>query len=49
MIRKSGLRFSEKIMLKQKDSADKFGVILAAVWLIDAAANCGHGTNVIAL
>jgi hypothetical protein len=31
------------------DPPDKFGVILANIWLIDAVANCRHGTNVIAL
>jgi hypothetical protein len=52
MIRKSGHRFSEKIMPNVKitpDAPDKFGVIRAHIWLIDAVANCRHGTNVIAL
>jgi hypothetical protein len=35
--------------LESPDLPDKFGVILADISLIDAVANCRHGTNVIAL
>jgi hypothetical protein len=31
------------------DQSDKLGVILASIWLIDAVANCRHGTSLISL
>jgi len=36
----------EKAAPKQ---GDKLGVIIASIWLIDAAANCRHGAEIIVL
>jgi hypothetical protein len=31
------------------NQSDKFGVIIASIWPIDAVANCRHGAKVIVL
>jgi hypothetical protein len=41
-----GSGFFEKLIFNQ---SDKLGVILASIWLIDAAANCRHGAQIIVL